>query len=87
MSRPTLFGGEAPVERLHERGGGEVADPDTRLDRGMAETDERVALAGARGTDEDEVLGGPDPLQAGEVVERRPRDRRLADVEHLRASW
>ena len=41
----------------------------------VTERDEQVALAGAGGTDETEVLGGADPLQAREVVERRARDR------------
>ena len=41
-------------------------------------------------SDEDEVLpGGPDPLEAGEVVERRPRDRALGDQELIErlAHW
>ena len=56
--------GEAPVERLLEVGGAEVAHPDADLDRGLPERHEKMALAGAGGTDEHHVLTCPDPLQA-----------------------
>jgi hypothetical protein len=41
--------GEAAVEGLDELSGGEVADPVTGVDGGVAERDEQVALAGAGG--------------------------------------
>ena len=56
--------GEPAVERLDEGRRGEVADPEPRLDRGVAEGDQGVALAGARRADEHEVLARPDPLEA-----------------------
>lgn len=67
--------GEAAVEGLDELGGGEVADPASGVDRGAAERDVQVALAGPGGADEAEVLGGGDPLERGEVVEGRRFDR------------
>ena len=75
--------GQAAVEGLDEVGGGEVADPVSGVDGGEAERDEQVALAGAGGSDQAEVLRGADPFQGGEVVEggggsrrRRGRTRR-----------
>ena len=61
--------GQAAVEGVDELGGGEVADPMSGVDRGVAERHEHVALAGAGGPDEDRVLRGADPLQRGQVVE------------------
>jgi hypothetical protein len=73
--------GQAAVEVVDQVGGGEVADPEPGGDGGVAEGDEDVRLAGAGRPDEAEVLGGADPLERGEVVERGVRDRRQADVE------
>jgi hypothetical protein len=42
-----------------------------------------VALAGAGGSHEARVLLGLDPLERGEVVKARPRDRGDGDVEVL----
>ena len=50
--------GQAAVEGLDEVGGGEVADPVPGVDGGEAERDEEVALAGAGGSDEAQVLPG-----------------------------
>lgn len=47
----------------------------------MADGEEQVALAGAGGADEAEVLCCPDPLERRQVVEGRLRDRRQAGVE------
>ena len=41
----------------------------------LNEGDEEVALAGAGGADEAQVLLGRDPFEAGEVVERGGLDR------------
>ena len=73
--------GEAAVEVLDEVGGGEVADPESLGDGGVAEGEEEVALAGAGGADEAEVLRGSDPFEAGQVVEGRLGDRRQPEVE------
>ena len=81
MTRPTVLSASAAVEGLDELGGGEVADPVPGLDGGVAEGDEEVALAGAGGADQADVLRGADPFEDGEVVERRWRDRGRGDVE------
>lgn len=73
--------GESAVEGLDDVGGGEVPDPVPVGDRGVAERDEQMALAGAGGSDEAEVLRGADPLERGEVVEGRGWDRGAGDVE------
>src|SRR5919106_1651784 len=75
--------GQAAVERLDELGGGEVADPEAGVDRGVAESYEDVALASAGRADQADVLGGAEPLQGCQVVERRAWDRRRGDVEGL----
>ena len=50
----------------------------------MAEGDQQVALAGARRSDQTEVLRGPDPLETREVVEASlVAPTRLAHVELL----
>gem|GEM_PF-4016325 len=64
-------GEDGVVEGLDEVRGGEVADPVSGLDCGVAERDEEVGFAGAGGSDETHVLSGVDPLEAGQVVERR----------------
>jgi hypothetical protein len=46
-----------------------------------AEGDEQVALAGAGGADETQVLSCGDPLEAGQVVEGRGLHRRRSHVE------
>ena len=79
--------GQRPVEGLDELGGGEVADPVPGVDGGDAEGDQDVALAGAGRADQADVLGGPDPLERGQVVEGGRRDRGGGDVELVEASW
>jgi hypothetical protein len=49
----------------------------------VAEGEEEVALAGAGGADEAEVLRGPDPFERREVVEGRLGDRGETEVELL----
>ena len=66
---PDAVVGEAAVEGLDELGGGEVADPPAGVDRGVADGDEQVALAGPGRPDETQVLPRGDPFEAGEVVE------------------
>src|SRR5690606_5212684 len=78
---PDAVVGESAIEGLDERRGGEVADPEAGPDRGLAEPEQDMALAGAGRADEDDVLARPDPLQRREVVERRARDRGLGDGE------
>ena len=50
--------GQAAVEGLDQVGGGEVADPVSGVDGGVAEGDKQVALAGAGRPDQAEVLRG-----------------------------
>lgn len=78
---PDAVVGESPVHRLDELDRAEVAHPQPRLDRGVAERDEQMALAGAGRADEHEVLLGPDPLQRRQVLEGRPGHRGLGDLE------
>ena len=79
--------GEPAVERLGEARPPRSSGPGTptrpRRGRGRSSV---WRLAGARRSDEDEVLAGPDPLERGEVVEGRPRDRGLGDPRTRRAS-
>ena len=51
------------------------------FDGGDAERHQDMAFSGAGGPDQGGVLRGPDPFQAGEVVEGWLRDRRACDVE------
>src|SRR3990172_4687790 len=73
--------GQAAIERLDEGHRGEVADAQPRVDGRLAEGDQGVALAGPGRAHEDDVLAGPDPLEPGEVAERRLPDRALGDLE------
>jgi hypothetical protein len=41
--------GQSPVEGLDEFGGGQVADPVSGVDGGVAEGEQQVRLAGSRG--------------------------------------
>lgn len=68
--------GEAPVEGLAEVGGTDVANAMAGLHGGVAELDQQVRLAGPGRADQAEVLLGANPLEAGQVVEGRLRDRR-----------
>lgn len=72
---------EAAVEVLDQLGGGEVPDLQAGLDRGVAQCDQGVALAGAGWADQGEVLLRADPLQAGEVGPGRGRDAADGGVE------
>jgi hypothetical protein len=63
MTRPTELTGQAPVEGLGEVGGGEVPDLVPGGDRGDAEGDQDVTLAGAGRPDQAQVLPGGDPFQ------------------------
>jgi hypothetical protein len=72
---------QAPVERLDELSGDEVADLVAGVDGGVAEGDQAVAFPGAGRAHEARVLLGPHPFQAGQVVERGPGDRRCRKVE------
>jgi cytochrome P450 len=73
--------GQGPVEGLDQISGGEVADPIARLNGRDPEGDQDVGLPGAGRPDQAGVLGCPDPLERGQVVERRLRDRGGCDVE------
>jgi hypothetical protein len=77
--------GEAAVERLDQIGGGEVADTMTGLDGGVAEAEQQMRLAGAGRPDQAQILLGPDPLQAGQIVEGGLRYRGGLDLELLQA--
>jgi hypothetical protein len=77
--------GKSSVEGLDEFGSGEVPDTVSGLDGGDPERDKHVALARAGWSDEADILRGPDPFQAGEVVEGRLRDRGCGDVEVLKS--
>jgi hypothetical protein len=68
MVLPTVLSAEPGEEPLDEFSCGEVADTTAGVDRGVAERDEQVGLAGAGWTDEHDVLGGVDPLERREVV-------------------
>src|SRR5690348_8230023 len=75
--------GQAAVEGLGQVGGGVVADLVPGLDRGGAQGDQQVALAGSRRPEQAEILGGGDPFQGGQVLQGRRGDRGGAAVELL----
>ena len=57
------------------------------LDRGDAERDQQVALAGTRRPEQAEILPRGDPFQRGQVVQGRARDRgRLCRAKTLRVA-
>src|SRR5579859_463679 len=72
---------ESAIQRLDQVGGGEIANSEAGVHGGMTETDEQVRLAGARWTNEDDILLGPDPLQRDQVVEGWLRHRGDLDLE------
>ena len=82
---PDAVVGQAAVEGVDQLGGGEVADSVAGVDRGVTQSDQHVAFAGAGGADQHRVLAGADPFQGGQVVEGGGRDRRGGDVELVEA--
>lgn len=72
---------QPPVERPDELGGGEVPHLVTGVDSGVAEGYEGVVLAVPGGPTKQEPLLGPQPLEAGQVLEGGPRDRRGGEIE------
>jgi len=75
--------GQAPVEGFEQPRRDEVSDPKAGGHGGMPHAQEEVALASARRADQAEVLGGPNPLQACQVVEGGLRDGGEGQVELL----
>jgi hypothetical protein len=51
--------GQTAVESLDQIGSGEVANAQTGLHHGVADTDKKVWFAGARRTDQTQVLSWP----------------------------
>ena len=79
--------GQSAVEGLDEIGGGEVAHPLAGVDGVVSEGDEEVGLARPRRSHETEILLGPDPLEADQVVERRPVAPTTRRRRTRRGSW
>jgi hypothetical protein len=65
--------------------GGEVAYLVAGVDGGVAEPDQDVALAGARRTDDRQIVLGTNPFQAGQVVDSGLRDRGGSDIKTVDA--
>jgi len=62
--------GQPAVEDLDEVGGGEVADLESGVHGGMSAADEQVRLAGAGWADDRQILLGPNPFQARQIIKR-----------------
>jgi hypothetical protein len=70
-----------PGRGFYEFSGGEVPRSVPGLDRSDTECNQDVRFARAGCPDQAAVFRRPDPLQAGEVVKRRARDRGGSEVE------
>src|SRR5260221_11067129 len=75
--------GQAAVEGLDQVRRNDVANFDAGLDGADAAAHQGMAFARAAGPNQDEVLLGTPPFQAGESVNRRPRAERSRNVDGL----